>query len=344
MPAILAVAACVPNQMIVNDHFRQWHDAEAIETAATLVGLQHRYWAPEGVTTTDITCTAAQSILDKVAPSGHLGGSLSDHIDVLIFVTQTPDAMMPGGAYKAHAALGLPDSCVCISVNAGCSGYVENVALACDLLEKRGGKYALLLVGDVLSQRLDPADRSTALIFGDAGTATLIGNTSGADRNRRRTYVGGSRSSGAASIYLPLPELAADRPSVLVMNGMEVFNFTISQIPRFIKAVQNAWEDQHGIPADPDLFLLHQANRMILQHVSKKMNIPAEKMPINIEKFGNTSGATIPLLIQGLLQDGHDFDGQQLLLSGFGVGLGWGAMIMDSGPIVNAGLLVYSKE
>ena len=344
MSAIAAVAACVPDQMIANDYFRQWHDAEAIQTAATLVGLQHRYWAPKGVTTTDITCTAAQSILDKVAPADHLGGVLRDHIDVLIFVTQTPDAMMPGIAYKAHAALSLPDSCVCISVNAGCSGYVENVAMACDLLEKRSGKYALLLVGDVLSQWLDPADRSTALIFGDAGTATLIDNASGEDCNRRRTYVGGSRSSGATSIYLPLPETSADKPSALVMNGMEVFNFTISQIPRFIKAVQNAWEEQHGTPANPDLFLLHQANRMILKHVSKKMNIPVEKMPVNIEKFANTSGATIPLLMQGLLQDGHDFDGRQLLLSGFGVGLGWGALIMDSGPVVNAGLLVYSKK
>lgn len=344
MPAIAAVAACVPDRLIENDHFSQWHDAEAIQTAADLVGVQRRYWAPEGVTTTDLTCKAAQSILGKVALADHLDGALRDHIDLLIFVTQTPDAMMPGMAYKAHAFLGLSDSCVCISVNAGCSGYVENVALAYDLLESRRGKYALLLVGDVLSQWLDPKDRSTALIFGDAGTATLIDNANSANRDRRRIYVGGSQSSGVNSIHLPLPDSGVQTPPTLVMNGMEVFNFTISQIPKFIKAAQKAWEDQYLSRADPDLFLLHQANRMILDHVIKKMKISTEKLPVNIQKFGNTSGASIPLLLQDLLQGGHNFDGQQLFLNGFGVGLGWGAMIMESGPIVNAGLSVYSKE
>jgi 3-oxoacyl-[acyl-carrier-protein] synthase-3 len=344
MSAIAAVAACVPDQVIENDYFSQWHDAEAIQSAADLVGLRHRYWAPDDVTTIDITCKAAQSILDKVTPAENLTGTLRENIDLLIFVTQTPDALMPGAAYKAHAYLGLPESCACISVNAGCSGYVENVALACDLLEKREGKYALLLVGDVLSQWLSPSDRSTALIFGDAGTATLIDNASIENHQRRRIFVSGSRSSGVESIHLQLNKKNADKSSVLFMNGMDVFNFTISQIPNFIKTACKSWEHHYHLPADPDLFLLHQANRMIIEHVVKKLRIPAEKVPINIHKFGNTSGATIPLLMQDLLQCGHNFDGQQLLLSGFGVGLGWGAMIMDSGPIINAGLLVYSRD
>ena len=344
MASISALSACVPSQKIENDYFKQWHDADAIKTAVDLVGLNTRYWAPKYVTTMNLNVQAAQSLLDEAPLGEGLTGTLQDHIDVLIFVTQTPDALMPGMAYKAHAALGLPDSCICISVNAGCSGYVENVALASDLLECRSGKYALVLVGDVLSHYLDTTDRSTALIFGDAGTATLVDNVSTAHKEKRRAYVGGCRSSGMNSIQLPLPETEAPNPPALIMNSMEVFNFTISQIPKFIKAVQKSWTDKFNQAPEEDLFLLHQANKMILQHVSKKMKIPADKLPINIQNFGNTSGATIPLLMLDLLKQGKTFEDKKILMLGFGVGLGWGAMIMETAPIHSTGLSFYTPK
>ena len=344
MASISALSACVPSQVIHNDYFEKWHGVDDIQAAADLVGVKKRHWAPRGMTTLDLTVQAARSLLNKTPLDTGLSGALQDHIDILIFVTQTPDAMMPGIAYKAHYALGLKPSCICISVNAGCSGYVENIALAGDLLEIRSDKYALVLVGDVLSQHLDPEDRSTALVFGDAGTATLINNVGEAYKNKRRTYVGGSLSSGMDSIRLALPLSGEPSKPSLIMDGMEVFNFTISQVPKFIKAVQKSWVNKYDQAPNEDLLLLHQANRMILKHVAKKMKIPEYKLPINIQDFGNTSGATIPLLMLELLQQGKDLEAKQILLSGFGVGLGWGAMIMETAYIHDAGLSFYSQK
>lgn len=344
MASISAISACVPSQAIKNDYFNTWFDADAIQTVADLAGVETRYWAPQGVTSADINVQAAKSVLETTRLASTLDGSLRDHIDLLIFVTQTPDALMPGMAYKAHAALGLPPGCACISVNAGCSGYVENIALACDLLERRSGKYALVLVGDVLSQWLDPSDRSTALIFGDAGTATLIDNVSDTHKDKRRAFVAGSHSAGANSVHLSLPEIQNEARPSLFMNGMAIVNFTISQIPKFIKSVQEAWSNQYGNDPEVDLFLLHQANTMILKHLIKKMKIPEHKLPINIQNYGNTSGATLPLLMLDLMQQGETFESKQILLSGFGVGLGWGAMIMETAPIHNAGLSFFTQE
>lgn len=341
MATISCIAGCVPAQAVPNSYFQAWHDEEAVQTAADLVGVETRYWAPSDVSTLDLCVAAGQALLGNAPLAEGVSGPLVDHIELLIFVTQTPHVMMPGMAYAAHQALGLPDSCACLSVNAGCSGYVENIALACDLLEGRDGKYALVLVGDVLSQKLDPTDRSTALVFGDAGTATLVDNVSPAAKSARRVYVSGSRSSGRGAIHLCLPQ--ADVSPTLYMHGMDVFNFTISQIPVFIKSVRSAWRDKYGIAADEDYFLLHQANRMILKHVMKKMKLPAEKMPINIQNFGNTSGATIPLLMLDMLKEGICFENSQVLMTGFGVGLGWAAMISDMAKIHSAGIISYER-
>ena len=338
MASISAICASLPQNKIQNEYFLQWHKDNDLDSAADLVGVKNRYWASKRVSSLDLNVRAAKSLLDTAPLDVSLSGELREHIDLLIFVTQTPDSMMPGMAYKAHEALNLSEKCQCISVNAGCSGYVENVSLAIDLLHQRNGKYALVLVGDVLSHYIDPSDRSTALIFGDAGSATLIDNVSQEHRKCRSAVVGGSRSKGKDHIYLALASSANENKN-LYMNGLEVFNFTISQIPNFINQISSKWAEIYGEDPEVDLFLLHQANKMILSRVAKKLKIAPTSMPINIDKYGNTSGATIPLLLVDLLNNDEKIENKKLLLCGFGVGLGWGAMIIEGAKIHNAGIV-----
>lgn len=338
MASIAAICASLPQNKIQNEHFLKWHEQNEVDIAADLVGVQNRYWASKDVSSLDLNVKAAKSLLDTAPMDSSLAGELREHIDLLIFVTQTPDSMMPGMAYKAHEALKLPEKCRCISVNAGCSGYVENVSLAIDILHQHDGKYALVLVGDVLSHYIDPQDRSTALIFGDAGSATLIDNVSQEHRNSRSAFVGGSRGEGKDHIRLALASNAYEN-NTLHMNGLEVFNFTISQIPKFINKIKSKWTELYEEDPAVDLYLLHQANRMILSRVAKKIKIDPASMPINIDKYGNTSGATIPLLLVDLLNNDENIENARLLLCGFGVGLGWGAMIIEGAKIHNAGIV-----
>jgi len=344
MASITAVSAAIPNNKLKNDFFSEWHDHETVKTALNLVGVDERYWANRGISSLRLNVSAASALLDKTPLDTNLNGTLREHIDILVFVTQTPDCSMPGMAYKAHKELNLPDTCRCISVNAGCSGYVENISLAMDLLAQCAGKYALVLVGDVLSQHIDPRDRSTALIFGDAGTATLISNCSAEHRQNRHLFTGGSRSNGNAYISLPLSSEDNNYSPRLYMDGLQVFNFTISQIPTFVQDVQSKWFSTYGESADPDYFFLHQANKTILERVRKKLKIEEHALPINIGKYGNTSGASIPLLMVDLLNNGANLDNKKLLLCGFGVGLGWGSLITETTRIYNAGIVVCENK
>ena len=230
---------------------------------------------------------------------------------------------MPGIAFKAHEDLKLSESCSCISINSGCTAFVEGIALVHDLMVARNYNKALLLVGDVLSKNINIEDSSTAPIFGDCGSATLLKKN---NNDSKYVYSSGTKPKSTTSIKL---SMANSQNNFLMMNGMEVFNFTINGIPKHIDKVKGLWEEKYKYSANIDYYFFHQANRMILTHVAKKINLPLSKIPINIENYGNTSGSTIPLLLCETFNKNPLINNSTILMSGFGVGLSWSCMITN---------------
>lgn len=315
---IQGVACAVPRKQLDNQSFLDRFDEKTIADVAKLTGVLSRHVAEPGQTAGDLCFAAAEKLLTDLqwAP---------ESVDALIFVSQTPDQRMPATACILHGRLGLSSQCQAFDVGLGCSGYVYGTWLVAALMAA-GLKRVLLLAGDTSTQMLDPDDRGTAMLFGDAGSATAFEY----DEHAPLTYFDlGTDGTGAQLLTVPaggyrLCGPVSPRDNTLHMDGSAVFGFTISTVPVLIKNVL----EQAGLTiSDINIFALHQANKFILQHIVKKLKIPTDALPINIEQFGNTSSASIPLLFCTNAAEQMKSAPTTLLMAGFGVGLSWGAAV-----------------
>lgn len=291
-----------------------------------MTGVETRYFVGTGQTAGDLCLGAAKRLLDRLHWQP---GSVS----AIIFVSQTPDQRLPATACRLHGALGLSPTCQAFDVSLGCSGYVYGVWLAAALINAGCGRI-LLLAGDTSSRMVDPADRSTALLFGDAGSATGIE----ADRAAPPAYfVLGTEGAGAGHIAVAGGGFRdPDGSEALIINGSEVFGFTLRAVPKLIRSTL----EQAGQKIeDIDIFALHQANRFMLRHIARKLDIAPERAPINIDRFGNTSSASIPLLLCTDCAERLTQAPQRVMLAGFGVGFSWGAACFQLQPLVCAELI-----
>jgi len=303
------------------------------------IGIVSRHIAPPGVTTADLSQRAAEGLLDEL-------GWARDTIDVLLLVTQSADYVIPATACALQARMGL-GSCLAFDINLGCSGYVYGLWTAASLLKtlKIAGRpaRALVLAGDISTSKLMPGDRGTVPLFGDAGSATALEldpaagpihglfGTDGSGAEHLIIKAGGVRQPLVPPAEPHAPELQAQlyKDARLHLNGTEVFNFTLRQVPALIEGILAG----AGIEADAvDYFLFHQANAFMLSHLRKKSRLPEEKVPLAMETYGNTSSASIPLTIAAKLADALATP-KRLVLMGFGVGWSWGAIQIDVGPI-----------
>ena len=251
-------------------------------------------------------------------------------IEALIFITQTPDNILPGNSFFIHEKLELNNECFCLDVNSGCSGYVNGLALAKDLIIGRRYNRVLLLVGDTISKTIELKDSSTSLIFGDAGTATLID----AEKiNKNKSYfLFGADGKGVQSLIVKdsLFSEQTNARNKLYMNGSNVFNFTIQRIPKFIEELANKKSQEIN---SFDYILLHQANKFLINHIRKKIGVSSDCVPINIDFFGNTSCASIPLIICSSIKRVVEKKEINCAMIGFGVGFSWAGVAMNLGPI-----------
>ncbi len=265
-------------------------------------------------------------------------------IEVLVFVSQNPDYALPVTAAVLQHHLGLPTSAACFDVPLGCSGYTYGLWIAAQLLGGSSAKRALVLCGDDSTRWLRPDDKGSLPLFGDAGAATALEadpeappmtvamGTDGAGA-RHLIMKGGGRRGG----MMPGPEsLDAEdarrrfEDSRLHMNGMEVFAFTLRAVPGLIaETLDAAGTDLDGI----DYVVPHQANKMMLDHLRKKIGVPPEKYVIDMETFGNTSSASIPLAMCSSLGGALASGPKTVLMAGFGVGWSWGTVLTEIGPI-----------
>lgn len=326
---IAGVVSCVPSQEIDNAYFARFGEG-AVNDVVKMIGVEKRRWADEGTTTRDLCRVAGKRLLDGLEwdPAS---------VDALIFVSQTPDYRLPATACALQAELGLSTSCIAFDINLGCSGYPYALWLGMTMIQSGAARRVLLAVGDTVTRMVDPQDRATAMLFGDAGTMTALEVSADAAQAH---FVLGTDGRGASNLIVPEggfrngaaadPRLKERNPACLFMDGGEIFNFTLRAVPPLVARTIGL----AGLPVESySAFLFHQANRFMLNHLAKKAKLPAERVPINIGEFGNTSSASIPLLLTTSMRSQLLERGGRVAMFGFGVGYSWGAVSLDLAPL-----------
>lgn len=313
--SIAAIAATVPSHKVKNlDLAEQFGEAE-VKKLIKSIGVETRHIAINNQTTSDLCYESALRVIKS------LGWDV-DSIGALIFVSQTPDYQLPATACILQSKLGLNNSTIAYDINLGCSGYVYGLYLASTLINA-GMNRVLLLVGDTISKIVKPNDRSTELLFGDAGTATALEKTQGTELS----FTLGTNGSGFEHIIARDKTIhdSANRgmsSAFLEMDGGEVFKFTLETVPKML----NLFMVELNINSDDvDACIYHQANRFMIKHLSKKSNFKSEQVPLSIVDYGNTSCASIPLTLCSQTLNNKS----KVLMAGFGVGLSWGAVYAD---------------
>lgn len=335
---LAGIASAVPRNVADIAPMLEMYGADKVRQIQDSTGIKQRRKAVGGVICSDLCYAAAEKLLAEL-------GWERESIDGLIFISQTPDYPLPATACVLQHRLGLAKKCAAFDVNLGCSGYVYGLWLASHLLSGGALKRVLLLVGDCATAGVSPLDRSVNMLFGDAGTATALE----ADREAgEMVFELGTDGAGYRHLIIPAgafrerPVGAATVPTErengnirsdwdVFMDGGEIFVFTLREVPPLIRSVMSAtgWT-----MADPDAVVFHQANRMMLQHLAKSLKIPAEKFPLSLEQYGNTSSASIPLTLSAQRRERMTAGPAKLLLAGFGVGLSWAAVTLTCGPLV----------
>lgn len=304
------------------------------------IGLDKRRVAPAEITALDLCEEAARAL------------PLAEPPDALICVTQSPDHFQPANAAILHGRLGLGTDCAAFDVNLGCSGWVYGLYLAFMMIECGGCERVLLTAGDTLSHCIHPRDRATAALFGDAGSAALITRAVAPAPSH---FILNTRGSGAQHIRVPAgafrrrpgPETREEITDAdgntrcaesLHMDGAEVFNFSIGEVPAAVRAVM----DFAAIGSEQiDAFAFHQANRYIITSIARRLKLPPAKVPADaVGRYGNLSSASIPAVLCDDLAGGLREKQQTLLLCGFGVGLSWASCILHAGPLAHCQLSV----
>ena len=327
-PRIRAITTTVPSRVFENTRDVEGFLPQEVESVVKMVGVKRRRLADEGTCASDLCVAAARDVLDGL---GWDAGS----VDAVIFVSQSPDYLLPSTSCVIHGRLGMSDRCAALDVGLGCSGYAYGLWLAALMLHGGGMRRVLLLHGETPSRFCDPGDRSVWLLFGDAGSATAIEASGEADGPARPWWFSlHTDGSGAHDLVIEAggfrQRFSEDpRKHFLSMNGPNIMNFTMRRLPPLIEETLAG----AGLTAEAiDYFIMHQSNRFIMRHIAKKCGVPAEKVPLTLEDFGNTSGPSVPLTItQGGLQRPADRD-LALLLLAYGVGLSWGSALINLSP------------
>lgn len=317
---ISGISSTIPkNFRLLDDEIDTLYNGnqKKIDRIKKTIGLNKRHIAEDNVTTADLCENSARLLIEKT-------GINKDEIDCLILVTQTPDYLQPATANYLHGKLGFSESTIAFDVNQGCSGYVYGLWLASSLIESNSCNKILLLAGDTLSKIVDPTDSNVAPLFGDAGTATLIEKS---NLPQDSYYILKANGSKFDTIIHRNSAFRKDalNTSTLYMDGGAVFNFAIEEEP---KAIKEILEFSKNDVESVDYFVFHQANKYIIENISKRAKLDLNKVPRKTTgEFGNQSSASIPVTI---CNEVSNFNSNlKCIFSGFGVGLSWGTCLLS---------------
>lgn len=336
--ALRGVAACVPAKTVETKDF-SFFTLEEAEKFTKTTGIERRRVVENGVCTSDLCYTAAEKLITELKWD-------KSEIDALIFVSNTPDYRTPATSCILQDRLKLPTSCFTFDISTVCAGFLQGITVLSSILSSGVIKKALLLVGDSNSVTSSPEDKSRYPLLGDAGTASAWEYDITADSIYSNLLSDGSCYKFVGSPYSgfrnpPTPEAFIVKdfgegirraPIHGVMDGMEVFSFAISECPKALKSLCDNFNiDMHN---DVDYYLFHQANMKINSTIKRKLKLQADKIPSNIQNFGNTSCAAIPLLMVTNIREELKTKKLSHLLSAIGSGFVWGGLYLKTNEIV----------
>ena len=314
---ISAISASVPPLVIDVMSELDNPDPKYIKSFIKNTGIKEKRKSEFNQTAADFSFTAAKQIMDA-------GYYAPDEIGVLINLTQTPDYRTPSTALALQKRLGLSMDCLVFDINLGCSGFVYGVSLAASILKTSTAAKALVTVGDILARgrrnRKKVISSNTGLLFGDASAAILL------EKDDSDGFCSALMSDGTRHKALSVPYGAwrhPEGPASVPGDDIAVFNFTIGEVPKLLIEYM---EKTGTSIEDYDDLVLHQANMMILKNVAKRVGMPMEKVPVCLDRYGNTSGCSVPLAIVDKYGECEEDREINLLTSSFGVGLSWGVV------------------
>ncbi len=328
---ITGVAASVPKQKIVNAECTGFFTPEEVKSAIQETGIAERRIVDEKTCASDLCCAAAEALLEEMSID-------RNEIDVLIFVSQTPDNRVPITGTILQDRLGLAKTTAAFDINLGGSGYVYGLALAYSFAQQEAIRKVLLLDGETSTKMYSFKDKVAGLLCGDGGSATIVEkidhdnptyfslNSDGSRSQMIWIKGGGYRHPSSAETLRAKDHedgsIRSDEQVAVDVAGF--FEFASREIPAdMVHVFEYAAESHENI----DFFLLHQADKSLNERIAIKMKIPKEKVPYSMHKFGNTGSVSIPLTMVSEIRDNLRQDRNRLFMSGFGAGLSWASAI-----------------
>jgi 3-oxoacyl-[acyl-carrier-protein] synthase-3 len=332
---VKGICSAVPaKNRVLHDEYAEMGE-KFVQRIFQATGVLKRHIAPKAMCASDLACVAVEKLMEK------LNWDINS-INVVVLVTQTPDYILPNTSSVMHRRLGLESHTVVFDVNLGCSGYIYGLWVVSNLISNGGLKRALIVVADTPTKLLDTSDYALRLLFGDAASATAIEYNENASKISFNLKCDGS---GFDSLIVPhglfrdlklnndmstdkLKKFSDCQLKKLYMQGSEIMNFALNEVPRVIQELV----EHNGVDVgNIDYWVMHQASKIILSHIDKKLEIPEGRMLYSLDEFGNTSSVSIPMTISHKLRDILPKKRACFLLCGFGVGLSWGAAILHCG-------------
>jgi len=320
----------LPDKKLTNDELAVLFPEWSAEKIATKVGINNRHISGKNETAADMAYTASEKLFDEY----HID---KKEIDFILLCTQSPDYFLPTSACILQNRLGLNKNSGALDFNLGCSGYIYGLALAKGLITASIAKNILLITSETYTKHIHPKDKSNRTIFGDGASATLISNQGNAEILEFSLGTDGAGfeslivKNGAMRNHLYTNDSKIDNEGNIIsddnlyMDGANVFSFTIREVPKLVKDViakNNIKQD------DIDLFIFHQANQYMLEHLRKKLKITDDKFFIYMKDVGNTVSSTIPIALYEAQKQNNLLLNKKVLLAGFGVGLSWGGVVL----------------
>lgn len=329
---IEAIEFALPEKIVTNQDLHDENPDWDMKNVEAKSGVVQRHIAADDETAFDLAARAA----DRLFAAGHD----KDAVDAVIFCTQSPDYIMPSNAFLLHAHLGLKDEVLAFDYNLACSGYIYGLAIARSLIIAGTATKVLFATGDTYSRYINKGDRSARVLFGDGAAVTLVTASEGGEgitdlmlatsgKHHRKFYV------PAGGMRLPRsPETAIEETDAsnnvrskddIYMDGMGVWSFIQSTVPKQIRALL----ERNRLAADDiDLYVFHQASKLTLDSLMKALRLGPERVFVDLAQTGNLVSSSVPVALKKALDAGRIPPGATVLISGFGVGLSWGSMIL----------------
>lgn len=331
--AIRVIASALPKEKLELSSLASIYGESVVDKIIRTTGIQEVHLSPKGKTASDYCVAAAEQIFRS-------GDIKQEDIDGIVFVTETPDYIIPHTSASMQARLGLSKRVVAFDINYGCAGYVYGLFQSMLLIEMGYCRNVLLCVGDTPAKYIHPEDRSLRMVFGDAGTATIL-STLDNGVNSGFAFL----TDGENSAQLIIPAGASRMPHQLgitdvierdeegngrtleniYMDGIGIMNFALHHVK---SVIHESLELSKVSLEEVDLFALHQANALIVKYLAKRLGVDREKVPFGAMLTGNTTCASIPLMLSGIYQ-GQNPSLKKVLACGFGTGLSCAAGMID---------------